>query len=139
MNAGPYQAEADTRPVTEPIWEAFHAAPRARGTDEACYRLMRDAADAAGVEVGAFDDRILRWLSGFEPSTCAVVAGLITRAAVPRGLVIPGGYVQVFAALLHDGIEYAESLPPNTRGRGQAGLYRAMARAMNIRLGGGRT
>ena len=30
--------------------------------------------------MGAYDRRILAWLAGFEPQTCAVVAGLITRA-----------------------------------------------------------
>lgn len=30
--------------------------------------------------VGAFDARILAWLAGWEPETCAVIAGLVTRA-----------------------------------------------------------
>jgi hypothetical protein len=29
---------------------------------------------------GPFDRRILGWLAGFEPETCAVIAGLVTRA-----------------------------------------------------------
>ena len=33
-----------------------------------------------GVSLGAFDRTILAWLSGFEPETAAVIAGLITRA-----------------------------------------------------------
>lgn len=45
-------------------------------------RLMLTAAcEAAGVELGDYDARILRWLSGWEDGICAVVAGLITRAA----------------------------------------------------------
>ena len=34
----------------------------------------------AGVELGAFDRRVLAWLSGWEPETAVVIAGLITRA-----------------------------------------------------------
>lgn len=37
--------------------------------------------EAAGVEPGAFERRILAWLAGREPETCAVIAGLIGRAA----------------------------------------------------------
>jgi hypothetical protein len=32
------------------------------------------------VKLGAFDHRIVLWLAGWEPSTCAVIAGLIARA-----------------------------------------------------------
>ncbi len=41
---------------------------------------MTGACEDAGVVPGAYDDRILRWVAGFEPQACAVVAGLITRA-----------------------------------------------------------
>ncbi len=44
------------------------------------HRLLEDACGAAGVDLGAYDQAILLWLAGFEPSTCAVVAGLIARA-----------------------------------------------------------
>jgi hypothetical protein len=42
-------------------------------------RMLLDACAAAGVRVGVFDIRILKWLAGYEPATCAVVATLITR------------------------------------------------------------
>ena len=42
--------------------------------------LLERACEAAGVELGAYDRRILDWLSGFEDSMCAVVAGLVARA-----------------------------------------------------------
>jgi hypothetical protein len=32
------------------------------------------------VQLGAYDQCILLWLAGWEPATCAVIAGLITRA-----------------------------------------------------------
>ena len=34
--------------------------------------------------LGAYDRRILGWLARWEPTTCAVVAGLITRASLAR-------------------------------------------------------
>lgn len=42
--------------------------------------MLLDACLGAGVQLGAYDSRIVGWLAGYEPSTCAVVAGLITRA-----------------------------------------------------------
>jgi len=32
------------------------------------------------VTLGAFDAKILAWLANYEPETCAVVTGLISRA-----------------------------------------------------------
>jgi hypothetical protein len=46
---------------------------------EANLAYLREACDRAGVALGAFDTRILAWLAGWEPETCAV-AGLVTRA-----------------------------------------------------------
>lgn len=43
--------------------------------------MLTDACKVAGVVLGAYDRRILAWLAGYEPSTCAVVAGIIRRAA----------------------------------------------------------
>jgi hypothetical protein len=42
--------------------------------------LLEGACQAAGVQLGAYDHRILIWLTAWEPATCAVIAGLITRA-----------------------------------------------------------
>ena len=39
---------------------------------------------AARVQPGDWDHRVLAWLAGWEPATCAVIAGLICRAAPPR-------------------------------------------------------
>lgn len=39
-----------------------------------------DACQSAGVALGSFDGRVLAWLASYEPETCVVVAGLITRA-----------------------------------------------------------
>jgi hypothetical protein len=48
---------------------------------EANRSMLLDAVNAAGVELGDYDRRILDWLAGYEPSTCAVIAALIARAA----------------------------------------------------------
>jgi hypothetical protein len=43
-------------------------------------RMLEDACTAAGVELGAYDRRIIAWLAGWEPQTVAVICGLISRA-----------------------------------------------------------
>lgn len=83
--SGPYERAADTRPVTAPIYAAFSADPGAGKMAPHNLRLMLDAISAAGVELGAYDRQVVEWLAGWEPSTCAVLAGLITRAAKSRG------------------------------------------------------
>ena len=42
--------------------------------------LLVRACESAGVTLGDYDRRILAWVAGFEDSTCAVIAGLISRA-----------------------------------------------------------
>lgn len=41
---------------------------------------LLEACAAAGVHLGAYDRRVLAWLSGWEPQTVAVVVGIILRA-----------------------------------------------------------
>lgn len=48
-------------------------------------QMLTGACEAAGVDLGTYDARILGWLAGFEDSTCAVIAGLITRAHIRAG------------------------------------------------------
>jgi hypothetical protein len=40
--------------------------------------------EAAGVELGLYDLRIVNWLAGWDWSTLATVASLIRRAAHPK-------------------------------------------------------
>ena len=40
--------------------------------------LLERACETAGVKLGAYDQRILDWLSGFEDSMCAVVARAVS-------------------------------------------------------------
>jgi len=59
----------------------FAARPGQGGWTPTTPRLITSACDAAGVELGAYVRRIVAWLSGWEPTTCAVVAAMISRAA----------------------------------------------------------
>jgi hypothetical protein len=79
---GPFETEREARelPAVRAIYDAMHASRRRGVMGERGYRLLDEACQAAGVQVGAYDHRILVWLAGFEPETCAVVAGLISRA-----------------------------------------------------------
>jgi hypothetical protein len=73
--AGPFATERQA-------WHAADvAAPGSPMGPEANRALLLDALNAAGVQLGAYDRRIVDWLANYEPATCAVIAGLITRAA----------------------------------------------------------
>ena len=80
---GPLESERQARelPAVRAVYEAFRASPGVGRMAPHNHRMLEEACSAAGVEPGAFDHRILLWLAGFEPTTCAVVAGLIGRAA----------------------------------------------------------
>jgi hypothetical protein len=86
---GPFETEADARntPEVQAIYAEWRADPGQR-TDAAAARMITEAADAVGIELGGFDRRIIAWVAGFEPTTVAVFAGLITQAAAGRS---PGG------------------------------------------------
>jgi hypothetical protein len=89
--SGPYETEAEALVAAPPLpddphdWPAFNQ------------RQILDACAAAGVYLGAYDHRIIEWLTGWEPATCAVIAGLITRAHAAGqdtggpGIAQPGG------------------------------------------------
>jgi hypothetical protein len=75
------ERQARELPPVRAAWAAWNAGGSRPGTMAPhMHRLLCEALSAAGVELGAFDHRIIWWLAGWEPTTCAVVAGLITRA-----------------------------------------------------------
>ena len=43
-------------------------------------QMLERVLGAAHVEAGAYDYRVLTWLSGYEDSTVAVICGLVERA-----------------------------------------------------------
>ncbi len=82
---GPFQTEQQARTFAHAIVppdpdEGIMTAAQNR-------EVLHRACEQAGVEVGAFDARILNWLADWEDATCGVIAGLILRAAGQR----PGG------------------------------------------------
>jgi hypothetical protein len=74
--AGPFETERQALdwPAVRAVDAVFEMTPHNLA-------MLTDACTAAGVELGAYDRRILGWLAGWEPTTCAVVAGIIARAA----------------------------------------------------------
>lgn len=77
--AGPFETEREA--LSLPAVRAAYAAITGPSTgDLECLAILEDALTAAGVELGAYDRRIVNWLAGWEAQTCAVIAGLITRA-----------------------------------------------------------
>lgn len=83
---GPYQTERDTYDsplhrawMTQPVDPGDVAAQRAR-SHALMLRHLLETCKAAGVELGAYDERILTWLAGYEASTMQVFIGLISRA-----------------------------------------------------------
>lgn len=71
---GPFETEREARAAAGPLPDDPHAWPAANAA------LIVAACTEAGVYLGAYDERIIHWLAGYEPATCAVVAGLISRA-----------------------------------------------------------
>jgi hypothetical protein len=74
------EQQARELPAVRAVYDAFDADPGVGRMAPRNAAMLEEACSAAGVELGAYDRRILAWLAGWEPSTCAVVAGLITRA-----------------------------------------------------------
>jgi hypothetical protein len=76
---GPFESEQEARDAAlaevqpRPGWSILSSGQNRE--------LLTDACGRAGVTLGAYDRRILEWLAGFEDSACAVIAGLIVRAA----------------------------------------------------------
>lgn len=74
MSAGPWETEAEIRDATgQRDWEPGEHGWR---NETALLTALTDA----GVELGAYDQRILEWLAGWEPQTVAVVASWVMRA-----------------------------------------------------------
>jgi hypothetical protein len=61
------QAHAD---VAE-VYEQSRRSSRRGVMGEANLARLRDGCERAGVTLGALDDRVLAWLAGYEPETCA--------------------------------------------------------------------
>lgn len=80
------ERQATALPAVRAVYDAMHAhtghvdAAYRERIDGMCSAMITGACEAAGVELGAYDRRIIGWLGNWEPQICAVIAGLITRA-----------------------------------------------------------
>lgn len=79
---GPYDTEgqAAAEPMPTEVRSLRRPGADARAVDSAVLRHVEQACADTGVELGAYDQRILRWLAGWEPEVAQVVIGLIRRA-----------------------------------------------------------
>ena len=77
--SGPFGTEAEAR---EAVRYIYNIEPVAGAWLEPSLALLLDTCADAGVAVGEYDSRILHWLASWEPSTVAVIAGLISRAHI---------------------------------------------------------
>jgi hypothetical protein len=82
VGSGPYETE---RQAAAAVRHIYDSPPGTGAWGDGCHRLLEGACAAAGVQLSAYDHRILVWLTGWEPTTCAVIAGLITRAHASAG------------------------------------------------------
>lgn len=91
--AGPYDTDADADDAS-PFGQhgALRGLPYGEDWKAKIAFLTGVCQDDAGLGLGGYDHRILRWLAGWEPSVIQVIAGLIARAAagpLEYGVVTP--------------------------------------------------
>ncbi len=81
--SGPYENQWQARqaPAVREIFDAFDADPGIGKMAPGNLAMLEQACAAAGVVLGVYDRQVIAWLAGWDPETCAVIAGLITRAA----------------------------------------------------------
>lgn len=80
---GPYQNEHDTYDSSldrDVSLLRGHGAELGAAVRNVALEHLHDVCETAGVEVGAYDERVLAWLSGYEVGTVQVFIGLISRA-----------------------------------------------------------
>jgi hypothetical protein len=114
-DAGPFETEQQARetPAVRAMYAAFDRAPSAGKMAPHIHRVLCEAVTEAGVELGAFDHRILLWLAGWEPQTAVVLAGIITRAGTAGNADLTARLVSLrdhLAGVLDDGgrdLQYA--------------------------------
>lgn len=84
---GPYETETQAHADCRDVYDQAHTQPQGamwRSNEE---RLLA-ACKAAGVELGAYDARILSWLAVWEPTTVQVLIGVIDRARAGAELAV---------------------------------------------------
>jgi hypothetical protein len=84
---GPFATlqEAENTPAVRAIYDKARDPKAPLGLlRELSSKLILDACEATGVELGDQDRRTIAWLGNWEPYQCQVIAGLIHRAAEGR-------------------------------------------------------
>jgi hypothetical protein len=105
----PYETE---RQAAATVRHIYDSPPGTGAWGDGNLRLLEGACQAAGVQLGAYDHRILIWLTAWEPATCAVIAGLITRAHATADVVVfPEGPRQTMLAALADAVAHRTAGP----------------------------
>lgn len=81
---GPFETERQASMTAEvqSVFAAFDADPGPGRMAPHNLAMLTSACEAARVELGAYDRGTLAWLGSWEPATCAVLAGIIRRAAL---------------------------------------------------------
>ena len=81
--SGPSDTERQVHhtPAVRAVYTAFDADPGTGKLAPHNQQMLLSACEAAGIELGTYNRRMLGWLAGWESATCAVIASLITRAA----------------------------------------------------------
>ena len=88
LGHGPYETEHQARnaPLGVEVRELHDSGRTLHGDSDGLVaatklRHLTEACTAAGIDLGTYDWRILRWFTTWEPSTIQVFAGIIARAA----------------------------------------------------------
>lgn len=76
---GPYETDREAGEDARPVYGAMRTGP-VGSMAAANERKLVDACREAGVELGAYDRRIITWLAGWDPETVQVVVGIVSRA-----------------------------------------------------------
>jgi hypothetical protein len=123
---GPYQTrgEANQSPAVQAVWKAYSAAPGTGRMAAHCLAILTDACTTAGILTGAYDLTVMAWLSGWEPETCQVIAGLITRAAARTGWDLPPAVMPIPAQLA--GVVPTTAFSPPERAAWTVAIARAL-------------
>jgi hypothetical protein len=77
---GPYDTNAEAMADARPVYDAYRATYERGLMDRTNAGRLGEALAAAQVELGAYDERIVAWLAGWEPEVVQVVIGWIERA-----------------------------------------------------------
>jgi hypothetical protein len=106
-NSGPFHNGRDALNAS-----LYHQRGRPKNTDEIVTAVnLADLATAlSGIELGTYDQRIIEWLVGYEPSTVAVVCGLIRRA---RATGIEPADARTILAALDEAADYKRARAAN--------------------------